>query len=197
VPRIAVAVLHDIATLKQTRQSLAMEKERAQVTLSAITDGVITTDLDARILSVNPAAERLTGWSEADAKGRPIGEIFHTVDENTRIPAPNPVERCLDEGRAIRGAPRMVPISRHGKKFSVESSSAPIRLADDRVIGAVLVFHDVTESKQVGKSIWTVNWREPLSRSRERGARPGATRGLKRFPDYTKSRTPSKLRGEL
>jgi hypothetical protein len=52
-------------------------------------------------------------------------------------------------------------------------------------------------SKQAGKSIWTVNWSEPLSRSRERGARPGATCGLKRFPDYTKSRTPSKLKGEL
>ena len=145
--RVAVAVLHDINGLKQMQKSLELEKERAQVTLAALTDGVITTDLDGRADRINPAAERLTGWNQAELQGRPITDLFRIVEEITEAPIANPVSRCLQEDQVQESAAHAVLIGRAGQRFSIEYAVAPIHLAGNRLDGAVLVLHDVTESR--------------------------------------------------
>lgn len=142
-----VAALPDINGLKQMQKSLELEKERAQVTLAALTDGVVTTDLNGRAERTNPAAERLTGWNQSELQGRPITDMFRIVEERTEAPIANPVSRCLQEDRVQESASHAVLIGRAGQRFSIEYAVAPIHLAGNRLDGAVLVLHDVTESR--------------------------------------------------
>lgn len=155
-PQILMGVHVDIQhlkTLEEEREGLfrqlQAEKEQAQVTLSAISDSVITTGLDGAIVSLNPAAERLTGWQEADAIGRTISQLCTIMDEETDTPANDLIEQCMKEGRVIRGTPNTVVIDQNGARHSVELSAAPIRRVDSDMIGAVLAFHDVSESRQL------------------------------------------------
>ena len=150
VSRLAVAVMHDISTLKQAQLSAATEKEQAQVTLSAITDGVITTDSAGTISLLNPVAERLTGWAQQDAVGRSIDEVVHPFDTHqSDIAVTNLIRDCVEKGQVLEGLPHAMTSARDGQRFSIESAIAPIALADGEVIGAVLVFHDVTESRRM------------------------------------------------
>lgn len=134
---------------EQLLQQLQTEKEKAQITLASITDGVITTGLEGEVLTLNPAAERLTGWTESRARNMAVSEVFRARDEATQLPAPNPVEACLAEGRIVHGWRNTMLINRQGLQYSIESSSAPIRLSDGEMVGAVLVLHDVTESRRL------------------------------------------------
>lgn len=149
IARLAVAVLHDVSNIKEAQFSLAAEKERAQVTLAAITDGVISTDLDGRIAMLNPAAERLIGMCQADALGRPVNEVVHLIDDASKLPILDPETRWQQNPDAPRETVHATLMGRDGRQYSVESAAAPIRLADDRSIGTVLVFHDVTEARQL------------------------------------------------
>jgi diguanylate cyclase (GGDEF)-like protein/PAS domain S-box-containing protein len=150
VVRAAVAVVYDLSTLKRAQLEAASEKEKAEVTLAAITDGVLATDLDGNIATINPAAERMTGWSQADALGRPLGEVVHLVDEvSSRTPYADIVARCLQERRVIPGVPHATLSSRGGPRYSVDSAVAPVALGDGELIGTVLVFHDVSEARRL------------------------------------------------
>jgi diguanylate cyclase (GGDEF)-like protein/PAS domain S-box-containing protein len=150
IKRLAVAVMHDISSLKQAQLSAATEKEQAQVTLSAITDGVITTNLDGTIALLNPVAERMTGWSQEEASGRSIDDVVHPFDDNrSDVPVTQLIRDCVDEGRTMEGLPHAMLSARGGQRFAIESAIAPIALQDGEVIGAVLVFHDVTEARRM------------------------------------------------
>jgi PAS domain S-box-containing protein len=129
------------AALRRSEESLA-------VTLNSIGDGVLATDTDGRITLLNPVAEQLTGWDLAAARGRPVAEVFRIVHEQTRQPAPIPVESVLATGE-IRGlANHTVLIGRDGGERAIADSAAPIRDAEGRILGVVLVFRDVTESRR-------------------------------------------------
>ncbi len=143
----------DITERKQVEEALFDAKERAQVTLDSIGDAVITTDAHAVVDYLNPVAEALTGWTMVEAQGRLLGEIFHIVNEQTRQPAPDPVARCLREGKTVGLANHSVLLSRDGQEYHINDSAAPIRGRDGQVLGAVLVFHDVTETRQLTRQL--------------------------------------------
>jgi diguanylate cyclase (GGDEF)-like protein/PAS domain S-box-containing protein len=128
-------------------EELLRERERAVATLAAIGDGVIRTDLQARIDYLNPAAEELTGWEGERARGRAVAEVFRLVDEITRQPLPDPVTRCLREGRSMRSPDHALLLGAGGGEYAVRDSAAPIHDADGNTLGAVLVFRDVTERR--------------------------------------------------
>jgi len=113
------------------------------VTLASIGDGVITTDTRGRITFLNPAAERLTGWTSGEAMGLPLASVFRLVNEQSRQPVADPVQKILASGEAVGLANHALLLSRDGRELLVQDSGAPIRLADGTMLGVVLVFRDV------------------------------------------------------
>ncbi|MDO9188890.1 MAG: EAL domain-containing protein, partial [Sulfurimicrobium sp.] len=130
--------------LHQSEHMVWREKERAQVTLESIGDAVITTDAAGRVNYLNPVAEELTGWSNAEATDLPLPQVFLIKNETTRKTVENPLEKCLREGIVVGLANHTVLIRRDGTEFAIEDSAAPIRDRDGKIVGAVMVFHDVT-----------------------------------------------------
>ncbi|MBV5317322.1 MAG: PAS domain S-box protein [Desulfobulbaceae bacterium] len=130
--------------LQQANTTLRESEEKLSVTLNSIGDGVVATDAEARVTLLNPLAERLTGWPQAEAVGRLVDEIFHIVNKETRLPATIPVMETLAHGTIQGLANHTVLIARDGSECDIADSCAPIRNRDDQVVGAVLVFRDVT-----------------------------------------------------
>ncbi len=134
-------------TNKQLQQANSVSRENEEklaVTLHSIGDGVIATDARARVTLLNPLAERLTGWSQADAYGRPVEEVFKIINKETRQPASVPVADTLAKGTIHGLATHTVLVAIDGSECDIADSCAPIRDRDGLVIGAVLVFRDVT-----------------------------------------------------
>jgi PAS domain S-box-containing protein len=125
------------------------EKELLSVTLRSVAEGIMTTDAGANVLLVNRAAEDLIGWKQEEALGRPIIEVFHLVDERTRDPLPNPVESVLKTGEIFGASAEAVLLARGEEERAVAASAAPIVNAEGQVIGAVLVFQDVTDKRKL------------------------------------------------
>ena len=134
-------------TLRVAEENLFMEKERAQVTLNSIGDAVLTTDTLGNVTYLNLVAEAMTGWAHDEALGRPITEVFNIVDGTTRLAAANPMLRAIGENMAVGLATNTVLIRRDGSESAIEDSAAPIHNRDGQVTGAVIVFHDVSESR--------------------------------------------------
>lgn len=135
--------------LRQSERHVWQEKERAQVTLKSIGDGVITTDEKGSIEYLNPVAEKLTGWGRAEALGMPLSRVFNAINEHSRAVVENPVGECLRSGEVVAIANHTILIRRDGTEMSIEDTVAPIRDRDGVCIGAVLVFHDVTERAKI------------------------------------------------
>jgi len=139
--------------LQQTNVTLQVSEERLAVTLNSIGDAVIATDAQARVTLLNPLAEQLTGWTQAQASGRPVDEIFHIINKETRLPAAIPVMETLAHGTIQGLANHTVLIARDGSECDIADSCAPIRDRDAQVIGAVLVFRDVTGEYAVQQAL--------------------------------------------
>ncbi len=127
---------------------LAEQRELLQVTLASIGDGVIVTDTAGRITFMNAVAERETGWTLAEAAGRPNGEVFRIVNESTREPVESPIEKVLATGSIAGLANHTLLIRRDGIEVPIDDSGAPIRDAAGTLRGVVLVFRDILKSKQ-------------------------------------------------
>jgi diguanylate cyclase (GGDEF)-like protein/PAS domain S-box-containing protein len=138
----------DTTDRRLTAAELFTEKERAQVTLASISDGVITTDTDGWVEYLNPVAEALTGWTTASARGLPLEAILRTVDETTRKVTPNPIEMVLREERTIDVSATTLLVRNDGSEIPVVQSAAPIRARTGKIIGVVLVVHDVSRERQ-------------------------------------------------
>ena len=155
-------LLRVIETLQQElderTQKLQQEKELAQVTLQSIGDAVITTDAVGKIVNINPRAEQLTGWSEDEAKGKNLSAIFYIINEYTRKPAPNPVEKVLKENKVFGLANHTILVARDATEYAIEDSAAPIRDRQGKMIGAVIVFHDITESRRLTRLTNQLSW---------------------------------------
>ena len=146
-------VARDISDLKLAEQLLFQEKELAQVTLQSIGDAVITTDSAGKICKLNPVAEQLTGWNTAETQGQPVSEVFNIVHEETRKPAENPIKKALREKRVVGLANHTVLIARDGSEYAIEDSAAPILDREGHIIGAVMVFHDVSHSRNLNRQL--------------------------------------------
>jgi diguanylate cyclase (GGDEF)-like protein/PAS domain S-box-containing protein len=143
----------DITERKRAEQAVFAEKERAQVTLASIGDAVISTDADGCIDYLNAVAESLTGWKVAEARGRPIGAVLNLVDEVSREPIENPLLRALGRRDGARPVDHSVLITRIGQEVAIQESAAPICDRHGEVIGAVTVFHDVTQERRLTRAL--------------------------------------------
>ena len=139
--------------LRAAEEALFEEKERAQVTLNSIGDAVLTTDRLGNLTYLNLVAEMMTGWSREEALGRPLTEVFKIIDGTTRRAAPNPARRAIDENRTVGLAADCVLVRRDGFESAIEDSAAPIHDRDGRVAGAVIVFHDVSQSRGMARKM--------------------------------------------
>ncbi|HDP88856.1 MAG TPA: EAL domain-containing protein [Thioalkalivibrio sp.] len=178
-------IVQDISQMKAAEAALYREKELAQVTLASIGDGVITTDTDGRVRFLNPVAEYLTGWSTPQAEGKPLTEVFNILNELTRQPAINPVERCLREGRIVGLANHTVLLRTDGREFAIEDSAAPIRDSVGTVMGVVLVFHDVTKAREMANRLSWQASHDALTGLHNRMAFEERLRQLALFPEGT------------
>jgi diguanylate cyclase (GGDEF)-like protein/PAS domain S-box-containing protein len=139
--------------IKERTAALLAEKERATVTLQSIGDGVITTNTLGRVEYLNPVAEKLTGWTSAEAQGKLLREIFHIVDDFSRQTIANAVEKVLDSGEIASLQGDAVLIGKSGREFAIEETAAPIRDINGNVTGVVLAFHDVSRSRQIAAQL--------------------------------------------
>jgi PAS domain S-box-containing protein len=138
----------EIVTRIQAEESLAAEKEQLSVTLRSIGDGVITANMEGAIALVNKVAEKLTGWSQEEAVGRPLQEVFTIISEKTRLPCENPVQKVLREGSVVGLGNNTVLVARDGTEMIIADSGAPIKDRNSQIIGVVLVFRDITEKRR-------------------------------------------------
>jgi PAS domain S-box-containing protein len=134
---------------KRFEEDLAAEKERLAVTLRSIGDGFITTDVNGQVLMINNVAEKLIGWSQSEAYNKPLGEIFHILNEHTRKRHQTAIDRIVETGSVVGSATHSVVVSREGQERLIETSAAPIRDRLSRKIGVVLVFRDITERQRL------------------------------------------------
>src|SRR6202050_5134905 len=148
-----VGVELDITERKLYEEALFREKESVQITLQSIGDGVITTDAKGVIDYVNPVAEALTGWRLEDSQGRAIEEIFRAFHEETCEPLENPLAVAIRRTRSIKSVRPMLLIRRDGNEIYVERKASPIRDGSGAVSGGVLVFHDVSEARELNRRL--------------------------------------------
>ncbi|MET0164809.1 MAG: diguanylate cyclase [Vicinamibacterales bacterium] len=137
------------ALLQDAQERLFEEKERAQVTLNSIGDGVLTTDTLGNITYLNRVAEEMTGWPWQDASGRPLTEVFSVINGTTRQPARNLAEQAVQQNEIVSLDVHSVLIRRDGFESAIDNSAAPIHDRHGRGVGAVLVFHDVSDSRAI------------------------------------------------
>ncbi|WP_410499302.1 PAS domain S-box protein [Chitinibacter sp. S2-10] len=134
----------DVTDIRAAQKALLSEQRRAQATLDSIADGVITTDVDGRVDYLNPVASSLIGWECAAASGQMLTTIYQTVDHLHRLPMPDLVANILREGAEAHGARRSVLLNKFGLNFQIEETAARIRDEHGRTIGAVLIFRDIS-----------------------------------------------------
>jgi len=133
--------------------ALFQEKERAEVTLHSIGDGVITTDAAGYVEYLNPVAMKLTGWALEEARGLPLTRIMTLIDETSRQPVENPVTRCLREGTILALEDHAALVRRDNQELAIADSAAPIRDDTGKIIGAVMVFHDVAHARKLTQQL--------------------------------------------
>ncbi|MFQ5548289.1 MAG: EAL domain-containing protein [Woeseia sp.] len=143
----------DITETKLYEEALFRKTESAQITLRSIGDGVITTDHECNVEYINPVAEELTGWKVDDASGRPVDEIFRGFHEETCEPLENPLAVSIRRNRSIKSVRPTLLIRRDGNELYIESTASPIRDGKGDVTGGVLVFHDVSESRELNRRL--------------------------------------------
>ncbi|HTX19347.1 MAG TPA: PAS domain S-box protein [Bacteroidota bacterium] len=141
------SVIQNITERMRAEEALRVSEERFRTTLYSIGDGVITADILGRILQMNPVAETLTGWSEKQAVGKPVSEVFNIISEETGKGVENPVHRVLREGTVVGLANHTVLVSKDGARRPIADSGAPIRNLRGETIGVVLVFNDQSEHR--------------------------------------------------
>lgn len=138
----------DVTTRKLAERALAEEKERLAVTLRSIGEGVITTDMEGRIVLMNKAAEELIGWTQEEARKRPLKDVFVIIDKKTRKLYEDPLRKVL-RSRGAGGLTRTMLIDRNGKEHIISDTGAHIRDRSNRIMGTVLVFRDITDKIRI------------------------------------------------
>ena len=145
--------LSDITEAKLAERELREQKERAEVTLQSIGDAVITTDARGRIDYLNPVAEKLTGWTLERAAGQPLVGVLKVIHEGTREIAENLFARCLRDECLVSGGDHAALVDRQGAELPIQHSAAPMRNRDGQIVGAVIVFRDVSRERRLGRAL--------------------------------------------
>ncbi|MFW8600538.1 hybrid sensor histidine kinase/response regulator [Desulfobacterota bacterium M19] len=159
---VRMEIATNITRRKLSEMALSEEKERLAVTLRSIGDGVITTDTHGRIVLINKVAEKLTGWRNEEARGRPLAEVFNIVSEVTGEQCENPVDKVIATGSIVGLANHTALIARNGQEISIADSGAPIRDKNSEIIGVVLVFRDITDQLRMEQELTKVKKLESI-----------------------------------
>ncbi|MCU6434002.1 EAL domain-containing protein [Undibacterium sp. Jales W-56] len=139
--------LRNVIQRKAVEERLYIHKARAEITLNSISDAVIGTDLAGNVDYMNGAAERMTLWSRAEARGHPISEVMTLLNGDSQKTETNPVKVVLTQGKPTSLVSGTVLLRRDGSEVAIEDSTAPIHDSAGRMVGAVIVFHDITASQ--------------------------------------------------
>jgi len=157
------SIIFDVTEREKYKEELYWEKELLRSTLLSIGDGVVTTDQQGKVTSINKVAEQLTGWTQEEAIGKPLEEVFNIINECTRERCENPVHKVLEIGNTIELANHTILISKEGIERSIEDSAAPIRDEDGKIKGVVLVFRDFTEKKAKQAKVEYLSFHDQLT----------------------------------
>ncbi|MEI7614002.1 MAG: PAS domain S-box protein [Betaproteobacteria bacterium] len=133
--------------------ALSASEENLAITLRSIGDAVIATNSDGQVTQMNPTAERLSGWTLADAMGHPLAEVFPIINAHTRQTVADPVQLVMAHGQVVGLANHTVLLARDGQEYQIADSAAPVRNAAGNIVGVVLVFSDVTEKYRVDEAL--------------------------------------------
>ena len=137
---------------RQFDEDVRNQSEWLRVTLASICDAVITTDAEGRVTFMNGVAESLTGWTQAEALGLPLPDVFHIINENSRHSVENPAVRALREGAVVGLANHTILVMKDGTEHPIDDSAAPIRDPQGNVAGCVLIFRDITDRWRAEKT---------------------------------------------
>ena len=146
-------ILQDITESAIAENKLAQEKQRNRITLKLLKDGVITTDINCNIETMNPVAEGLTGWPSYEAKGNHLDNVFKLIDVNTRERKTNLGKECLQSGKPIEASTNLILLDRFNNEHPVELSLAPSSALNIESSGLVLIFKDASETKRLTQEI--------------------------------------------
>ncbi|MFM9917451.1 MAG: PAS domain-containing protein [Rhizobacter sp.] len=139
----------DVTEQRRLASDLAEQHERLRVTLRSIGDAVITTDAEGCVSWLNPVAEKLTGWTSAEARGHSLSKVYRTIDEESGDPHDSPVTTCLTQAAVPHVAQKTLLVARHGEQLAIEDSASPICNDQGDMLGVVLVFRDVSAQRQM------------------------------------------------
>jgi PAS domain S-box-containing protein len=139
--------------LERRTEELQQQREWFEVTLSSIGDAVITTDVQGKVTYLNPIAESMTGWSLAQARGESLERVFRIINEDTRQFVEHPIGKVLQTGNVVGLANHTALIDKSGRLIPIEDSAAPIRNAHAQIVGAVMVFHDVSDRRGAERAL--------------------------------------------
>ena len=164
-------IFTDITERIKNEEAILLREEKLAVTLNSIGDGVISTDINGTVTHLNPVAEKLTGWNNSDAIGQPLQKVFNIINSETREIAANPIWRVINEGVIVGLANHTALIAKNGSERQIADSAAPIKMRDGKIIGAVLVFSDVTDQYEIQ---YKLKQSERLLRESQKVARIGS-----------------------
>jgi diguanylate cyclase (GGDEF)-like protein/PAS domain S-box-containing protein len=153
----------DISARKKMEVELAAEKERAQVTLASIGEGVITSDAKGKLVYMNPVAEELIGTRLENVRGKPVNEVFSFISEGEREPMENPLLRCIREKQVVGLNDQSVLLRPDGTEYPIDDSTAPILDSAGQTLGAVLVFSDVSQQRFLSRQLTHQASHDPLT----------------------------------
>ncbi len=162
-PETYIGSFIDITDRKAYEQELYHEKEKFRITITSIGDGVIATDEKGNITLLNEQAEKLTGWEQKDATGKPFDEVFNMISEETREKRESPIPKVLKSGLILGLANHTALISKYGAEYSIADSAAPIKDRHGIIKGVVIVFRDVTEEKKRQEQISYISYHDSLT----------------------------------
>jgi PAS domain S-box-containing protein len=145
---VSAAFSRSLDLQRRRAEELFQSEQHLRTTLASIGDGVITCDADGKVELMNPVAQELTGWLESQARGCPIGEVFHIINETNRQPIENPVAKVQRLNRVVGIANHTVLIRKDGSELSIDDSGAPIRNEAGELTGVVMVFRDITMERR-------------------------------------------------
>jgi PAS domain S-box-containing protein len=160
-----VSLVMFASSRRTSEKRLREQREWLQVTLASIGDAVIATDVQGKVIFINPVAESLTGWSVGDATNKPLSEIFRIINEDTRESIESPFGTVTREGIVVGLANHSLLIAKDGREIPIEDSGAPIRDQNGTILGVIVVFHDVSERRQAEREREHLLEREQVARS--------------------------------
>jgi PAS domain S-box-containing protein len=148
-----LSTVRDITEIKRVQDTLRASEERYRTTVMSVGDGVISTDAKGCVGVLNPVAELLTGWKQEEAHGKPLEQVFHIINAQTRQSVDNPVRRVMREGRVVGLANHTVLVSKDGTEYPIADSGSPIRKEQEEITGVVLVFRDQTRERMAQRAL--------------------------------------------